>query len=702
MSSNQDKNSGNLFFNLSRKIESIFVIRVIRDGLITMIPILMIGAFALVFQSFPVEAYQHFIKCAAGGFIYSFFHIIYLATFGAMSFYMVLCFSVVFFTLKKPEKPVDMWGVGSALASYLIMVGIWSDSFSVSDLGATAVFLAIATSLVSCEIYFALSDNYIKIGRIYNYGADSRMGSAMGAMLPASVTIGIAVLIAYAVTLTGNATMHQLINSFFLSAFNIIDNLFIKGLCFIFVSSFLWLLGIHGSDCLQGVSDEVFQPLMDANIAAVSSGGVPQEILCKPFFDCFILMGGCGSSICLFIAIILFSRDKGMRTIAKAAGFPLLFNINELMVFGLPIVFNPMLAIPFLSVPVIQYLVAYAAMAAGLVPHITTAIEWTTPVLISGYAATGSVSGSLLQIVNIVIGVLIYAPFVKLMGRVRADRAGANREAFVKWFIREEGKLGQVEIMGLHGIYGDIAKRMALELKAGVRQEKFQLFYQPQYNYAGRCIGVEALLRWPTDEWLSVYPPLLVELAREQGILLDMEKRILSRAMSEREKIYRQFGDDIKISVNVTGSSIADQGYWDYLKSMWEKDSFAPGKLCIEVTEQDAVIFNEKIISEFRACKEMGIIFAIDDFTAGQTSMEYLKNGIFNLLKLDGSIVRVINENSRCREIISSLVALSESLHIDCLAEYVENEAIRQTLHETGCDQYQGYLYSPAVPLKED
>ena len=97
----------------------------------------------------------------------------------------------------------------------------------------------------------------------------------------------------------------------------------------------------------------------------------------------------------------------------------------------------------------------------------------------------------------------------------------------------------------------------------------------------------------------------------------------------------------------------------------------------------------------------MGIQFAIDDFSAGQTSVDYLKDGIFDIIKLDGKLVLGLNNNPRCREIISSLVILANSLNIVSLAEYVETNALRTALHEVGCDHYQGYLFSPAVPLKE-
>ena len=96
----------------------------------------------------------------------------------------------------------------------------------------------------------------------------------------------------------------------------------------------------------------------------------------------------------------------------------------------------------------------------------------------------------------------------------------------------------------------------------------------------------------------------------------------------------------------------------------------------------------------------MGLLLAIDDFSMGQTSLHYLKDNFFDVIKIDGSLVRGLNASGNCREIISSITSLSESLSLLVIAEFVETEEQRKILHEIGCDCYQGYLYSPAVPLE--
>ena len=133
---------------------------------------------------------------------------------------------------------------------------------------------------------------------------------------------------------------------------------------------------------------------------------------------------------------------------------------------------------------------------------------------------------------------------------------------------------------------------------------------------------------------------------------------------------------------------------------MNQKESFQGKNICLEVTEQAALAFNEDTLTTLRSLKDLGLMLAIDDFSMGQTSLHYLKNSLFDMIKLDGSLVKGLHSQQNCREIILSITQLAEALQLTVLAEYVETEAQRETLHEIGCDCYQGYLFSPAVPLR--
>jgi EAL domain-containing protein (putative c-di-GMP-specific phosphodiesterase class I) len=410
-------------------------------------------------------------------------------------------------------------------------------------------------------------------------------------------------------------------------------------------------------------------------------------------------MGGCGSTICLLIAILLFSRNSSRKGLGLTAAFPMIFNINELMVFGLPIIFNLTMLIPFLLTPIVSYTLSYIAISTGLVPVITHNVEWTTPILIGGYHATGSVAGAVLQLINVIIGVCIYTPFVRLLDRRTMDDINQNYEAFLDYFKANEMSMNNICLTDLGNTNGDFAKDLCRDLRYGMKTQVV-LAYQPQYNYDGECIGVESLLRWTHPFLGLLYPPMVIKLAEEGGFLLELEERILERAINDREAVYKKFGDGIKLSVNVTGTTVLNERYLEFVKGMNEITTFAGLDMCMEVTEQASILFTDESKRIFKELHDMGILLAIDDFAMGQTSIHYLRDNIFDIIKMDGSLVKGLYSYDNSRDIILSITNLASSLNLMVFAEYVDSEEKREALHEIGCDNYQGYLYSPAQFLE--
>lgn len=123
--------------------------------------------------------------------------------------------------------------------------------------------------------------------------------------------------------------------------------------------------------------------------------------------------------------------------------------------------------------------------------------------------------------------------------------------------------------------------------------------------------------------------------------------------------------------------------------------------MCIEITEQMAIKSDSEFEKALNQVKNLGFMIAIDDFSMGSTSIKYLQKNQFDIVKLDGSIVKEMMTNERSREIISSIVYLAKSLNFKVLAEYVETEEQMQALKEIGCDYYQGYHFSKAVTSQE-
>lgn len=691
-------NRRNGFTAFIQRVEQLMLVRVVRTGLIHMIPVLIIGAFALILQTFPADGYQRFLTTEAGGFLLQLFQLVNSATFGVLSLYMTYTISRAYMDEKADPDAVGVGAPIAALLSFFILAGANLSGFGTDSMGPKSMFLAVITGIGASALYLALHRVFRrKGGGVYSRGADRRFNRMLTTLFPIAITAVVFALINAAVTrLFGVESFRQLLIRLFTNLFSHIRLDFFRGLFFVFLSSLLWFFGIHGSDVLEDVMQTYFAPGLAVNQAAAASGG-QGVVLTKEFFDCFVLMGGCGATICLLIAILLFSRSRARRSLGLTAAFPMLFNINELMVFGLPIIYNPAMLIPFLLVPLVCYSVAYLALSTGLVPLIASEVAWTTPILLGGLRATGSIAGSALQLVNVALGVAIYLPFVRLLDRQSEASMQRDYESLVDFFRDNEKTIAAVRITELDDAHGDYAKSLCAELRHGLPAQ-VALAYQPQYDYAGKCVGVEALLRWKHPVHGMLYPPLVVKLAEEGGFLPDLEEAVLLKALGDRQKVLERFGNNVKLSVNVTGTTVVTARYLRFLRQLDAREPLADKNLCLEVTEQAALAFNDETLEALRALRELGLRLAIDDFSMGQTSLHYLKDDLFDIIKLDGALVRGL-DGGNGREIISSITRLAASLGMTVLAEYVETEKQRDELHEIGCDCYQGWLYSPAVAV---
>ena len=684
---------------LARRAEGFLIVRVIRAGLVNMIPILLIGAFSLVFWSFPLTGYQTFINSFAGGFIAELFLTIYKATFGVLSLYMTLGITTSYMHYRAGDAPLA-GAVCASMIAFFILAGANTSNFGIDNMGPKSMFPAILASLISTALYIKLFRSMGRGGHaIYSRGADkdfNKMLATIGPILMIALIFGLFdVIIVHAFGVTSFRELYiNLVNAIFMGG----EASFGKGFAFILNSSVLWFFGIHGSDALEGVMDNVFVPLLAENQEAVANGLAPTNILTKQFFDCFVLMGGCGAMICLLISIFVFSKNQSRRRLGVAATLPMIFNINELMVFGLPIIYNPIMLVPFLLTPLVCYTTAYIATSVGLVPIITNSVEWTTPVLIGGYMATGSIAGTIMQIVNIAIGVVIYAPFVRFLDRQTAEEARRVLDDFVEFFKENESELEGQSLVARQDIYGDFARNITADLRHDF-QSNVTMHYQPQYDYAGNCLGVEALLRWIHPTYGAMYPPILIKLAEDGGFLPDLEEGIMKSVLRDEKRVKEKYGEGIKISFNVTGKTVITDRFIQFCRDQNVQEPFEGRNLCIEVTEQATLALNDKTLGALSELRDMGLKLAIDDFSMGHTSIDYLKHNLFDFIKLDGSLVKGLSTHENCKEIISSIQNLAETLHMTVIAEYVETEEQREILREIGCDCYQGWLYSPARPL---
>lgn len=356
--------------------------------------------------------------------------------------------------------------------------------------------------------------------------------------------------------------------------------------------------------------------------------------------------------------------------------------------------------IPFMITPMFCYVTAFGATVVGIVPPVTKDVVWSIPVIISGYVATGSIRGSILQIFMIIVDVGIYYPFLKVNMRTQEEYAKEQMLAVVQLLQEKEENNENVDLLSQSNRKGQITRMLRHDLERAIEKDELFMLYQPQMDSDGRCIGAEALLRWEHPLYGFIYPPLIMYLAKDGGMLERLERRIIQKAVAAIADVKREVAGDFKISINLTAKSLL----WDvdkYIEENLEAYKVDPSLLWIEITEQDVLSKASKVMNKLERLKEKGHVLMIDDFGMGHTSILYLQSSQFGVVKIDGSLVKGIMDNTTNQQIVSSIVSLADNLGVKTLAEFVETEEQRDKLLELGCRWYQGYLYMRPVPLEE-
>ena len=639
--------------NITDKLENNCVIGAIRQGMILMIPLLVVGYMSAMLINLPIPAFQQFLSELWGGCIRAFLENVYVSVNEFFAVYLTVATSVSYSMMKRRRHGIyESTGnivvlVVITLAAFAAYAGIGYEDFSVARCSNMYAFNALLVALISGGIYYALKESrFLQTKQRTN--ADNVYIGAVEGILPAVVIIGFFVLLRQVIyVMFGVYGLQELLEILFNFLLKPLKNGVGAGLIIILLTHSLWFFGIHGHNMLDTVIKQ--------NFTDVTAG-----IFSKTMQDVFVNLGGTGAAL-----------------------------------------LNPIFLIPFLLVPVSNFLITYAAIYLGLVPHVIREIDWTTPIFLSGYQATGSWAGVILQLVCLTVGILIYKPFIGLYEKENERRMLRDVKRLVEEMQREEENIAISYLTKREDDLGHIARILAADLVDAVRKKELFLVYQPQVNCEEACIGVEALIRWKHPEIGFIYPPLIIQLAKEKKVLHKLEEYIIDEAANVLSRLEPLIPQDFKISVNITNESLAWEDLEEHIAEAVEKYKISSKYLCLEITEQDALSSSDVVTDKIRNLKARGHRFLIDDFGMGHTSLMYLQTNYFDVVKLDGALTRDILTNERNRDIISSIVYLGKSLHFKIIAEYVETKEQRNKLKELGCDAFQGYLYSKPLEFDE-
>lgn len=401
----------------------------IRDGFLISTPLLIAGSLFLLIGNFPIPAWTNWINSITvnnqtGETLGAFIEKPSGATFTIMAIFAVMGIAYSFAGKLDVNK---IFGSAVALMAWFLIMPYWITTKTVVDgldrdvtisgipkgwVGAKGIFVGIIVAFLSVHIYAWVEKKGWTI--------------KMPAGVPPTVVESFAALIPITIVMTVFFAINLFFGYFDTNVFEFIfeflqtpllnlgDTLGAMVTAYIFLHLF-WFFGINGGSVVGAVFNPILQTLSASNVEFFTTGEGKAHIINQQFQDLFATFGGAGSTLSLVIGMIFFCKSKRIKELGKLSLIPGIFGINEPIIFGLPIVLNPTMFIPFILVPTVNIVISYIAMRIHLVP-VTSGINipWTTPVIISGFLATNW-AGALLQAALLVLGVFIYMPFIKIV-----------------------------------------------------------------------------------------------------------------------------------------------------------------------------------------------------------------------------------------------------------------------------------------------
>jgi diguanylate cyclase (GGDEF)-like protein/PAS domain S-box-containing protein len=249
----------------------------------------------------------------------------------------------------------------------------------------------------------------------------------------------------------------------------------------------------------------------------------------------------------------------------------------------------------------------------------------------------------------------------------------------------------------------DLLSRMKLEhaMRAGLENNAFRLHYQPQIAFSdGRMVGAEALLRWNDRELGEISPARFIPVAEESGFIVALGQWVLFEAVRQARR-WLDEGIELVVAVNVSALQFQQANFVESISEALGREALPPERLEVELTESILIHDAEETLGRLNALAALGVKISIDDFGTGYSSLTYLKKFPIQKLKIDRGFIRGLPDDESDAAITRAIVHMGQALRLQIIAEGVETEAQHAFLLEKGCDEYQGFLCSPAVAPDE-
>lgn len=422
----------NKMMPIMAKVSANRYLNAIKDGFLYAVPFIIIGSFALLLFNLPLQdpnnflyfkPYDNFVKAFASDYLQ-----IFNISMGIMSLFV--SFGVGFSLAGYYNSDKVTNGLLSLYAFLLVsakslavtIVGAASDLLFVAEesqvavldaryMDAKGLFVAMIVAVLSVEISRFLVNKKLTIK--LPDSVPPAISKTFEILIPVAVISILFQIVSVIIQKNMLIMIPDLIMKALQPILNMSDGL-VSILLVVFLIHLLWFCGIHGANVVSVVLQPIIYTNLAINQAALVAGEPIPKILAGEFLNYFVYFGGSGSTLSLCIAMLMV-KNAHLKSIGKLAIIPGCFNINEPIMFGVPIVMNPIFAIPFILTPMVNAVITYTLMKLNIVAKVVALAPWTTPPILGGFIATNlNFAAPILVICLIILDYIIYKPFLNM------------------------------------------------------------------------------------------------------------------------------------------------------------------------------------------------------------------------------------------------------------------------------------------------
>ena len=451
----------------------------------------------------------------------------------------------------------------------------------------------------------------------------------------------------------------------------------------VLLSHLFWLLGVHGDQMIQVIDGQAFYHTI-----------LIDQVTVTTFLNTFVYIGGSGACWGLLLACLLQQSKCHEKSIAKLSLPLTVFNVNEILIYALPIVLNPIFVIPFVLVPLLNLGLSLLAVHWQLISLSEQSIEWVTPIFLDAWLLGRHGSTVMFQLGLVALNTLIYLPFVSWSVRNQSVRRASSRLENHLSVVGALEESAEPQFMSVQQKSAEQQRELNAVLK-DIEEGQLQMYYQPKVsNKTGKFSGFEALIRL-RNRHQKIVGPYFLEALREHQLTHIVDYWVIQKVQQDLD-FWAEANFHPHVSINIEPQTLNEFT----VKRLIERFSNFPNQIEIEILEsgyaRNPLQFQELIAQ----LQQHNIQVAMDDFGTGYSNISNLAQSRVNTIKLDLSLLRNI-DNQRNKDMYLQLVILCKKLGFYLIAEGVETQVHYDFIRTTLVDESQGWFIAKALPRED-